>query len=338
MAIEPGTAERLLEQAAARRIAPGRALARDAGLIAAAARDMAARFRRGGKLVTLGDGAAAADAGHVAVEFTHPVIVGKRALPAISLAGDAAALSGTAGGSGPEAGFAAQVRTFGRSEDIALGVLTREDDRRVRDGLAAARERGLLTVALTTAPPTALTTTPPTALTSVPPTVPPTALAPSGPLPEGAGRSAGAVVADHVLTVWCDDPLVARELYMTAYHLLWELVHVVLDEPEEGAAPAVCDTGGTCVTCSDTAVPVRVTELRPGGLALVDTGEGGVEEVSVALVEARAGDVVLVHAKEAIVVLDSEAAGTAPDSEAVEAALDGGAVLGGEAVLGGDVS
>jgi hydrogenase maturation factor len=60
-----------------------------------------------------------------------------------------------------------------------------------------------------------------------------------------------------------------------------------------------------CVTCSDTALPVTVTNLLPGRLALVDTG-GGVEEVSVALVDARVGDVVLVHAKEAIAVLDGQ--------------------------------
>jgi hydrogenase maturation factor len=56
-----------------------------------------------------------------------------------------------------------------------------------------------------------------------------------------------------------------------------------------------------CVTCSDAAVPVRVRELLGDGLALVDT-EAGPEEVSVALVDAGPGDVVLVHAKEAIAV------------------------------------
>ncbi|OLT17020.1 hydrogenase assembly protein HupF [Actinomadura sp. CNU-125] len=60
-----------------------------------------------------------------------------------------------------------------------------------------------------------------------------------------------------------------------------------------------------CVTCSDAAVPVRVRELLGDGLALVDTGAGQ-EEVSVALVDARVGDVVLVHAKEAIAVERSE--------------------------------
>jgi hydrogenase expression/formation protein HypC len=57
-----------------------------------------------------------------------------------------------------------------------------------------------------------------------------------------------------------------------------------------------------CITCSDTAVEVTVLRLLSGGLAAVDTGQGE-EEVSVALVPARAGDRILVHAKEAIAVV-----------------------------------
>ncbi|MBX6767368.1 MAG: HypC/HybG/HupF family hydrogenase formation chaperone [Actinomadura rubrobrunea] len=57
-----------------------------------------------------------------------------------------------------------------------------------------------------------------------------------------------------------------------------------------------------CVTCSDSAVPVRIRELKGGGLAVVDT-DAGPEEISVALVDAAPGDVVLVHAKEAIAVV-----------------------------------
>ncbi|MEV5826558.1 HypC/HybG/HupF family hydrogenase formation chaperone [Spirillospora sp. NPDC052242] len=59
--------------------------------------------------------------------------------------------------------------------------------------------------------------------------------------------------------------------------------------------------GEVCVTCSDAAVRVRIRELLGDGLAIVDTAAGP-EEVSVALVDARAGDVVLVHAGEAIAV------------------------------------
>lgn len=57
-----------------------------------------------------------------------------------------------------------------------------------------------------------------------------------------------------------------------------------------------------CLTCSDEAKPFLITELLDDGLALVDTG-AGVEEVSVALVVAEPGDVVLVHAKEAIALV-----------------------------------
>ncbi|SFP60688.1 MULTISPECIES: HypC/HybG/HupF family hydrogenase formation chaperone [Actinomadura] len=62
-------------------------------------------------------------------------------------------------------------------------------------------------------------------------------------------------------------------------------------------------TGDHCVTCSDEAVPVVVARLLGDGLADVDTGGGRLERVSVALVDARPGDTVLVHAKEAIGVV-----------------------------------
>jgi len=60
--------------------------------------------------------------------------------------------------------------------------------------------------------------------------------------------------------------------------------------------------GDVCITCGDVAVPVRVVELHPGDLALVDTGQT-LEEISVALVDTHVGGRVLVHAKEAIATL-----------------------------------
>jgi hydrogenase expression/formation protein HypC len=58
-----------------------------------------------------------------------------------------------------------------------------------------------------------------------------------------------------------------------------------------------------CITCSDAAVAVTILEVRADRLALVETGAGPPEEVSIALVEAGVGDVVLVHAGEAIGVV-----------------------------------
>lgn len=63
-------------------------------------------------------------------------------------------------------------------------------------------------------------------------------------------------------------------------------------------------SGDTCITCSDSAVTVTVLWLMGDDLAMVDTGAGQ-EVVSVGLVEAKAGDQILVHAKEAIAVIGS---------------------------------
>lgn len=74
-----------------------------------------------------------------------------------------------------------------------------------------------------------------------------------------------------------------------------------MSTPDTAAAGEHC-TDDVCVTCSDQAVPVTVLELRDDGTARVETGSG-VEEVSVALVDAVVGEVVLVHAGEAIAAL-----------------------------------
>jgi D-sedoheptulose 7-phosphate isomerase len=96
---------------------------------------MAERFARGGRLVALASAPAArSDARHVAVEFVHPVIVGKRALPAIALTGD-------------EAVLASQAKLLSRPADIAIGFGTDEDGGAAGAALRLARERGCLTVA-----------------------------------------------------------------------------------------------------------------------------------------------------------------------------------------------
>ena len=85
-----------------------------AGEVAAACHAMAVRFHQGGKLVVFGTGAASTDAQHVAVEFVHPVIVGKRALPAISLTTDVATVTGVAARAGMDGIFAHQIRYWPR--------------------------------------------------------------------------------------------------------------------------------------------------------------------------------------------------------------------------------
>jgi D-sedoheptulose 7-phosphate isomerase len=95
---------------------------------------MAERFARGGRLIAVGSTPAArSDVRHIAVEFVHPVIVGKRALPALGLTGDAEELTG-------------ELELIAASEDIVVGFGADEDRGAVRGALAAARERGCLTI------------------------------------------------------------------------------------------------------------------------------------------------------------------------------------------------
>ncbi|MCO5968516.1 D-sedoheptulose-7-phosphate isomerase [Actinoallomurus soli] len=185
-------------QAFARRETAGRMLAEDSGRVALACRDMAIRFHRGGKLIAFGNGGAGTDAAHVAVEFMHPVIVGKRALPAIAVSNDAAAITAVARRQGLCQVFAHQVRHWGAPADIALGISADGQCVDVLRGLQAGHELGLLTVALT----------------------------------GGDGGMLGDSPAiDHLLTAQSDDPAVVKEVHVTMYHILWELVHVFLEQP-----------------------------------------------------------------------------------------------------------
>jgi D-sedoheptulose 7-phosphate isomerase len=96
---------------------------------------MAERFARGGRLIAFGcSPAARSDARHVAVEFVHPVIVGKRALPAIGLAGEGGDL-------------AEQVTLLAEPDDIAIGFGAGEDKGEAASALAVAHGRGALTLA-----------------------------------------------------------------------------------------------------------------------------------------------------------------------------------------------
>ena len=177
---------------------PTRALAGQADAVAAACHAMAVRFHRGGKLVVFGVGGSSTDAQHVAVEFVHPVIVGKRALPAISLTTDVATVTGIAEQAGVAAIFAHQIRFLAGPADIALGISADGNCASVLAGLVTAKELGLLTVAL-------------------------------------AGGDGGAIAAspavDHTLLASSDDPRLVKEMHVTIYHVLWELVHVFFEQP-----------------------------------------------------------------------------------------------------------
>jgi D-sedoheptulose 7-phosphate isomerase len=135
---------RLDELRRARSEAGARFFADHAERIARLCHRMAERFASGGRLVAMGRSPAArSDARHVAVEFVHPVIVGKRALPAIGLAGE--------GGPLP-----AQLELVAEPDDIAIAFGLDEGSARGRGeaaaALTAAVERGCLTIGFSPSP------------------------------------------------------------------------------------------------------------------------------------------------------------------------------------------
>ncbi len=146
---------------------------RESDRLARVCHRMAERFARDGRLIACGcSPAARSDARHVAVEFVHPVIVGKRALPAVALTGLADEV-------------AANVATLAGPDDIVIAFDGRGSA--VEAALTRARADGTLTIAF----------------------------APVG--------------AEWELVPDTDDGFVAQELVETAYHVLWELVHVFFD-------------------------------------------------------------------------------------------------------------
>jgi D-sedoheptulose 7-phosphate isomerase len=104
----------------------------EARRLAEACREMSERFLRGGRLLAFGRGPYTTDAQHVSVEFVHPVIVGKRALPALDLS----------------IAFEPWLKTLVQSDDIVMGFGPPEGDPEVWAALHAARQREAMTIAL----------------------------------------------------------------------------------------------------------------------------------------------------------------------------------------------
>src|SRR5580692_8513241 len=100
--------------------------------LAIACREMSERFLSGGRLLAFGRGSYATDAQHVSVEFVHPVIVGKRALPALDLS----------------ALIRPWLEVILRPEDIVMGFGPPEGDTEVWTALESAHARGAMTFAL----------------------------------------------------------------------------------------------------------------------------------------------------------------------------------------------
>jgi len=105
-------------------------------------------FAAGNKLMIFGNGGSAADAQHIATEFSVRYRADRRALPAMALTAEGATLTAVGNDLGFERIFARQIEALGRPGDVALGISTSGRSRNVLLALSQARSQGLMPVAL----------------------------------------------------------------------------------------------------------------------------------------------------------------------------------------------
>ena len=158
---------------------------------------MADRFRQGNQLLVMGNGGSACDAQHVAVEFLHPVIEKRRALPAVDLVSQVPLLTAISNDKDFTKVFVDQLQLFGKKGDMALVISTSGHSPNLVYALETARAMGMMTMAF------------------------------SG---KDGGRIAS--LADYCFTVPSFSVHRIQESHVALLHMLWDLVHVALGEED----------------------------------------------------------------------------------------------------------
>jgi D-sedoheptulose 7-phosphate isomerase len=119
------------------------------GQAAEVAAQLVTSLRAGGKVLFFGNGGSSMDAGHLAAELAGRFYRDRPPLAGISLSDGTASLTAIANDYAYDEVFARQVRGLGRPGDVAVGLTTSGNSVNVLNALLAAREAGLVTVALT---------------------------------------------------------------------------------------------------------------------------------------------------------------------------------------------
>lgn len=167
--------------------------------ILAASLQMAKSFHRGHKLLVCGNGGSATDAQHVAVEFMHPVTVGRKALPAVCLNNDTAMMTAVANDVGFDDVFTRQLIALGSAGDVLLGISTSGNSANLMHAFQTARRLKLSTIGF-------------------------------------AGHDGGKMaelhaegLLDFCLTVPTSSIHRIQETHVALYHIMWDMVHTFLE-------------------------------------------------------------------------------------------------------------
>jgi D-sedoheptulose 7-phosphate isomerase len=169
----------------------------NAAKIAELCEAMGQRFTQGRKLFVMGNGGSACDALHVAVEFKHPIIEKRRALPAEALMIDIATVSAISNDLDFSRVFVNQLRLLAQPGDMALAISTSGKSPNLIYALEASRDRGLMTIAF-------------------------------------SGKDGGRFpdIAQYCFTVPSFSIHRIQEVHATMIHVLWDMIHVAIGEED----------------------------------------------------------------------------------------------------------
>jgi D-sedoheptulose 7-phosphate isomerase len=118
-------------------------------VVARAAMQIVTTLRGGGKVLFCGNGGSAADAQHLAAEFTGRYLKERRALPALALHANASSLTAIGNDYGFDFVFARQLEALGKEGDVLVGISTSGNSRNVLRAMEVAKSKSIYTIALT---------------------------------------------------------------------------------------------------------------------------------------------------------------------------------------------
>lgn len=113
-----------------------------------AAQAATAALTSGRKLILCGNGGSSSDAAHIAAEFVCRFVGDRRPYPAMALGVDGGLLTAIGNDYDFNEAFSRQVRAFGQSGDVFIGISSSGKSRNVLAAIEEGRRRGLVTVAL----------------------------------------------------------------------------------------------------------------------------------------------------------------------------------------------
>jgi len=166
--------------------------------ILAASLEVAKAFYQGRKLLVCGNGGSATDAQHVAVEFMHPITVGRRALPAICLNNDMAMVTAVGNDVGFADIFVRQIIALGKPGDVLIAISTSGNSENLLHAFQTAQKMGLTTIGF--------------------------AGDEGGKMEEMKKRG----LIDYCFTVPTSSIHRIQESHVTLYHIMWDMVHEFL--------------------------------------------------------------------------------------------------------------